>query len=559
VYVTTANTDGTYRNLYAIDQQTGRIVWVQPLPGVGQWSAAAYDAGRIFVVERDVVCCGRGGFIDAFDATTGAPLWTTKLPGGGYYSSPPTAANGVVYTSNDAGTLFAVDELTGSVVSTAAVFTGDISSPALSSTGVFVSYACDQSYGFAQQSLAPLWHDYFGCWGGGGKTAAYSDGQLFIRDATSNLILDAATGNVVRSFTPPNSPYIPPLAVDSTTIFALITTCAGFPFLCDTELTAQDRASGVDKWTFGGDGSLDTAPIVVSNPDGEWVIEGSSSGNLYAVNEKTGVAVWSTHVAATIPAPDEQNATLPPTGLAAGEGLLVVPSGNVLTAYAATKLASVTLTPPDAVNTVGTSHTVTASVSNTEGGPVSSSYVLFSVQGSVTTTGTCQTDANGQCSFTYQGPQLPGADVITACADANGNGSVDAAEPCATATKAWLLPTATAGHVTGGGQVLNATGTDSNAFGFTAQSDSNGVKGERTLVDPAAGVKVKCLDVTALTESGTHATLFGHAVINGSATTYRIDVDDLGEPGTGHDTFKIQTGGGYATGGVITNGNIQVH
>ena len=105
----------------------------------------------------------------------------------------------------------------------------------------------------------------------------------------------------------------------------------------------------------------------------------------------------------------------------------------------------------------------------------------------------------------------------------------------------------------------NTTGTDSNAFGFTAQSNSNSAKGECTLVDPSADVKITCLDATALTESGTHATLFGDAVINGKATKYRIDVDDLAEPGTGHDTFKIQTSSGYASGGVITNGNIQVH
>ena len=92
---------------------------------------------------------------------------------------------------------------------------------------------------------------------------------------------------------------------------------------------------------------------------------------------------------------------------------------------------------------------MTVAVSNADGGPVSSIHVLFSVQGSVTTTGNCLTDANDQCSFTYQGPQLPGADVITDCADVNGNGKVDAGELCATATEAWLLPTATAGHVTG--------------------------------------------------------------------------------------------------------------
>ena len=171
----------------------------------------------------------------------------------------------------------------------------------------------------------------------------------------------------------------------------------------------------------------------------------------------------------------------------------------------------------------------------------------------------CTTDSSGQCSLIYQGPGFPGADLITACSDANNNGSVDEHERCITTTQAWVLPTTTAGHITGGGQMFNATGTDYDAFGFTAQSDSSGIKGECTVVDPTASVKIKCLDVTTLTKSGTHTTLFGDATINGAPTTYRIDVDDFGEPGTGHDTFKIQTGSGYRAGGVITNGNIQVH
>jgi hypothetical protein len=221
--------------------------------------------------------------------------------------------------------------------------------------------------------------------------------------------------------------------------------------------------------------------------------------------------------------------------------------------------ATVDLSPPDAVNDVGTSHTVTATVKTSSGAPVASKSVLFNVQGSVTTSGSCTTDANGQCSFTYSGPQLPGADLITGCADSNGSGAVDSGEPCGTATKAWLLPTTTPGHVTGGGQVLNSAGTDQNAFGFNAKSDATGVKGECTVVDPSANVKVKCLDATTLVESGTHATFFGNATVNGASTTYRIDIDDLGEPGKGKDTFRIQTATGYTTGGVLANGNIQVH
>ncbi len=222
--------------------------------------------------------------------------------------------------------------------------------------------------------------------------------------------------------------------------------------------------------------------------------------------------------------------------------------------------AAVTLSPPDATNPVGTDHTVTASVSNESGDPMSGQTVAFKTQGSVNTTGSCTTDTTGQCSFTYTGPNLPGADMVIACADTNGNGLIDPGETiCGSATKAWVLPTATAGQSTGGGQVWNGAHSDQVAFGFNAKSDQNGVKGECTVVDPSTSTKIKCLDATTMVQTATHATIFGDATVNGAPTTYRIDVYDNAEPGAGSDTFKIQTDSGYTVGGTLTHGNIQVH
>lgn len=220
--------------------------------------------------------------------------------------------------------------------------------------------------------------------------------------------------------------------------------------------------------------------------------------------------------------------------------------------------ATVTLDPPAATNPVGTSHTVTATVTNVVGQPTAGYAVKFTVMGSVSKTGTCTTNAQGQCSFTYTGPTLPGADLIRGCVDADKDGLFESTEPCGEATKSWLLPATQPGQVTGGGQVPGAA-TGDVAFGFNAKSDQNGTNGNCTVVDPATDTQVKCLNVTVLTRSGTHATLFGNATVNGVATTYRIDVDDLGEPGAGRDTFTIQTASGFSAGGVLLRGNIQIH
>jgi hypothetical protein len=218
--------------------------------------------------------------------------------------------------------------------------------------------------------------------------------------------------------------------------------------------------------------------------------------------------------------------------------------------------ATLVLSPAADTNTVGTSHTVTATVRDTAGQPVPSVVVRFTVTGSVSTSAQCTSDASGQCSASYAGPSLPGADLITAYADSDGDSVQDAGEPAAVATKAWLLPTSTPGQASGGGHI--EVGGNRIAFGFNARSGAGGFQGSCNVIDQTNNVMVRCTDVTALVISGNAATVFGHATVNGVATTYRIDAVDNGEPGKGVDTFSIQTGTGYSRSGVLTGGNVQV-
>lgn len=117
-----------------------------------------------------------------------------------------------------------------------------------------------------------------------------------------------------------------------------------------------------------------------------------------------------------------------------------------------------------------------------------------------------------------------------------------------------VQPLTSPGQATGGGQIPGDV-----TFGFTAKSDQNGVKANCTVIDRTTDTMVKCLDGTTYFQSGTHAVFRGDALVNGTRTTYRISVDDNGEPGTGLDTFTLSTGTGYGTGGVLTEGNVQVH
>jgi outer membrane protein assembly factor BamB len=344
VFATVGDGYSVTPSLYALDQATGQVVWSRPLPIVRAWANAAYDAGRVFVVGNTSYCCTNGVML-AYAADTGALLWTTQLPGQYMFTSPPTAANGVVYTggSGTGGTLYAVRESDGQLLATQSTMVGDHSSPALSGDGVFVTYACNQDYSFAQTTLAPLWHYSGPCYGGGGKTPVYADGRVYTRDFNGDLVLDALTGSFIRNYGPTNGGGYAP-AVDGQAIFTT------FPA---NMLTAQSL-DGTPLWSFTGDGQLNTAPLIVNNGMARLAIVGSWWGQLYALDAATGTRIWSTDVGAPISGADEQNVSSPLAGLGVGQGLIVVPALNTLSAYWHDPTAP-TITVPDTITVSATS------------------------------------------------------------------------------------------------------------------------------------------------------------------------------------------------------------
>ena len=127
VFVTTANTNGNYGNTFwALDENTGMTIWSADLPGTYFFADAAYDSGKVFVVNFD-------GLMKAFDAASGNLLWSVNLPDQYAFTSPPTAVNGVVFIggAGSGGTVYAVDESNGQVLWTMPVENGDSSSPAV--------------------------------------------------------------------------------------------------------------------------------------------------------------------------------------------------------------------------------------------------------------------------------------------------------------------------------------------------------------------------------------------------------------------------------------------
>ena len=107
-------------------------------------------------------------------------------------------------------------------------------------------------------------------------------------------------------------------------------------FLNVSTLEARDITTGALKWSFTGDGNLSSPPIIVNGI----VYIGSTGGKLFALNESTGVNVWTGTVGASVNRPDEHNLSEPLTGLGAGEGLIVVPASNLVVAYQAAPVST---------------------------------------------------------------------------------------------------------------------------------------------------------------------------------------------------------------------------
>jgi len=234
--------------------------------------------------------------------------------------------------------------------------------------------------------------------------------------------------------------------------------------------------------------------------------------------------------------------------------------------------ATLVLTPPAAMNTVGAEHCVTATVRDAFGNPVPGVTVLFSVGPSVPTTfpspssGSGTTDANGQVKFCYTA-SLPGVDRIHAFADANGDRMEEPTEPSGNAEKTWTPPASTAlceVKITDGGWII-ANNKDRANFGGNAKVlPDQTVQGQQEYQDqgPAQPMNVHSTEITATTCSDdlTMASIFGKATIDGAGShVFRIDVRDGGSGGS-NDNYGITLDNLYMSGQQpLQGGNVTIH
>jgi outer membrane protein assembly factor BamB len=295
-------------NVSAFDIRDGSRLWGPiNIGGLGSLGTLTYDNGTVFALNFD-------GQLFAFDAATGHQKWSVQLPWQWVFTSPPTAANGVLYVNGSgyAGTLYAVSEATGAVIWHALVQNGDHSAPAVDSTGVYVAFACAQSYSFSLAGAFRWWHDTY-CEGGGGRTPVLHGGSLYVRDAeVGSAALSAADGSLQQAFSSDTAPaFIGNL---------MVTVLSG-------KLHVTNVATHKPVWSRT-DADYVSAPLIVNG----LVVEGDATGVVHLMDSNTGAEVWHASAGAPIAAPDEQDPNAL-TGMAEGDGILAVPAGEVLTVF----------------------------------------------------------------------------------------------------------------------------------------------------------------------------------------------------------------------------------
>lgn len=314
------NTASQGTQLYALSQATGQAAW-GPLSFPGG-ALAVYDAGSIFVQTPGNLATGAPGHLQAINASTGGVFWTTALFGNALNFAAPVASNGLVFVTAPpaGGPMYAIYESNGALAWTQNLAGNYM--PALTADGLILNDMC-VTYALRPLTGEPLWTNNPACAGSGNtgfavvaNGVAYTSFGPFGNGPSAT---NAETGSVlVNGSLPAQLP-----ALGSTLGYFLAN-----PGFGTSPLSAVTLPGGSPVvWIFTGDGNLTTAPLLVN----QYVFVGSGRGNLYALDAATGAVAWQVALPAAlngIPYPSTYY-----QGLTAGDGLLLVPAGNSLTAF----------------------------------------------------------------------------------------------------------------------------------------------------------------------------------------------------------------------------------
>lgn len=317
VFVTTSDYYRSGVRVVALSAATGRVLWSRELGTGDPWTYAslAYDRGRVFVARSIPELPS----LLALSAADGRTLWAS---GPSYVEpDPPVAVDGAVYVNwapreggvsawrqDDGALLWAVPR----------VDVGGRGSPAVWGDSLLVGDWCPPHVIRIRRSdgavLTPK-SVVSGC-SEEGWTAVVGGNRAYVRDA----VYDAGTSALLRAV---EWTYTP--AVTASLEVLPVAPVVG-PTNLPHRLVARRARDGRVLWRFRGDGYLESNPLIV----GRTVYVGSGSGRVFGVDARSGRLRWRGDAGASVPV---YRWYIGPPGLAAAEGLLLVPARGRLVAF----------------------------------------------------------------------------------------------------------------------------------------------------------------------------------------------------------------------------------
>jgi outer membrane protein assembly factor BamB len=300
VFVSVANSPAGTPLLVALDLQTGKVAWEKAIDS----GYLAYDSGRLFFTDFN-------GPLQAFEAKSGRPLWSTQLPNQYYFNFLPIAAFGSVFAGGDeSGTsVYQVDEANGQLGWTQFLDAGGAGAT-LGNGAIFFSVPCDVP-AYDIKTGAVKWNYSTGCDGGGGSVAAFYQGYVFAPGSggSAGVILKASNGAVVGGLSTQLPAFYGTLSYTATS----------------SGVVAANFKTGDVAWEFGTKETLTGSPIVINGT----VFVASTAGHILVLSGSTGKLLQTLYQGVGTGGGYDGSFA----ALAAGQGYLVAPTGNVLAAY----------------------------------------------------------------------------------------------------------------------------------------------------------------------------------------------------------------------------------
>lgn len=304
--------------LVALSLRTGRRIWTRNIRPSGYYSGGtlAYDRGRVFVARE-------GGGMLAIAPDDGRVVRRFDVSGG---LTPPVAEGGVVYVDQPVGGnrgVSAWSQADGSMLWSVSFRWGTSGVFAVSEDHVYWGLTCARELARVNRtdgSLVEPFTTECGLSGGMTMGTALGGGNAFVYGVFGEeRIFDAGTGKRLRRFRTLNTP-----AIADGTLVSSVEALKSVPDSPPYTLDAR-TFSGRRLWRFAGDRYLDSPPLIV----GDTVYVGSGSGRIYGVDLHSGRLRWQTKARRAVLGKGSPQWT----GLAAAEGVLLVPTFRSLLAY----------------------------------------------------------------------------------------------------------------------------------------------------------------------------------------------------------------------------------